>query len=189
MVKRLSAHAVIVLAFAAGAACATIIAVAAVVHPPPRHRATVGALAVATCTARGDLPDPICTPGTTNPDVTQATIATTICLPGWTRTIRPPSSYTTPLKRAQMAAYGYTDDITAHEEDHLIPLELGGATRDPLNLWPEPDASPNGKDVTESRLKRAVCAGAVTLAAAQDAIRLDWPHALDLVAAWCPPRT
>lgn len=186
MKRQLSPHAVILLAFATGVGFATVIAIAAVVHPPARHRATIGALAVATCTARGDLPDPVCTPGTTNPDVTQATIATTICVPGWTRTIRPPSSYTTPLKRAQMAAYGYIDDIATHEEDHLIPLELGGATRDPLNLWPEPDASPNPKDHREAQLKRLVCAGTVTLAAAQDAIRLDWPHALDLVAAWCP---
>lgn len=42
----------------------------------------------------GDLPDPQLTPGVTNPDVTQATIDKTICVPGWTKTIRPPASYT-----------------------------------------------------------------------------------------------
>ena len=44
------------------------------------------------------------TPGVVNPDVTQATIATTICRRGWTRTIRPPVSYTNDLKRRGLRA-------------------------------------------------------------------------------------
>lgn len=143
------------------------------------------------CHARGVapniLPDPVCTPGVVDPAVTQANIQQTICVVGYTRTVRPPTSYTSPLERAQMILYGFTDSPDLHEEDHLIPLQLGGSPRDPANLWPEPDASPNAKDVYEGRLKRAVCAGTVTLAAAQAAIALDWPHALELVAAWCPP--
>ena len=68
-------------------------------------------------------PDPVLTPGATNPAVTQATIGTTICLPGWTATIRPPASYTTRLKTQQIVAYGYADTRTAdYEEDHLISL-------------------------------------------------------------------
>src|SRR3712207_3940055 len=46
------------------------------------------------------------TPGALNPDVTQATIGSTICVRGWTRTIRPPSSYTSALKVEQLAEYG-----------------------------------------------------------------------------------
>jgi hypothetical protein len=46
------------------------------------------------------------TPGVLNPDVTQANIDTTICRHGWTRTIRPPTSYTNELKRKQMREYG-----------------------------------------------------------------------------------
>src|SRR5579871_5396607 len=54
-----------------------------------------------TCTYRhaangGWLPDPSCTPGALNPDVTQATIASTICKTGWTATVRPPLSVTEP---------------------------------------------------------------------------------------------
>src|SRR3954469_26009241 len=41
-------------------------------------------------------------PGATNPKVTQANIKTTICKSGWTDTIRPPTSYTTALKKVQM---------------------------------------------------------------------------------------
>jgi len=47
----------------------------------------------------GVLPDPACTPGATNSAVTRATIATTICRSGYTKTIRPPASYTGALKR------------------------------------------------------------------------------------------
>jgi hypothetical protein len=45
----------------------------------------------------------------TNPDVTQDTIDSTICVSGWTSTVRPPSSYTTALKIQQIAEYGYTN--------------------------------------------------------------------------------
>ena len=38
--------------------------------------------------------DAVRTPGVLNPDVTQANIDSTICVHGWTRTIRPPTSYT-----------------------------------------------------------------------------------------------
>ena len=49
------------------------------------------------------------------------------------------------LKRRQIAAYGYTDtDPRDYEEDHLIPLELGGAPGDPRNLWPQERQLPPG---------------------------------------------
>ena len=132
------------------------------------------------------LPDPACTPGALNPDVTQDTIGSTICVSGWTATIRPPVSYTNPLKVQQIAEYGYSDTSTSdYEEDHFIPLELGGAPRDPQNLWPEPRYSADGsgntsytKDSVENKLKTAVCNGTVNLADAQNAIATDWTTAL-----------
>src|SRR5713226_8498906 len=70
-----------------------------------------------------------------NPAVTQATIKQTICVSGWTATIRPPSSYTSALKVQQIAAEKLPDTNPAdYEEDHRVPLELGGAPRDPFNL-------------------------------------------------------
>src|SRR5689334_838052 len=44
-----------------------------------------------------------------NPAVTQATIHATICVSGWTATVRPPSSYTSELKVEQLAAFGFAD--------------------------------------------------------------------------------
>jgi hypothetical protein len=129
-----------------------------------------------------DMPDPATTPGATNPDITQATIDRTICHPGWsTRSIRPPASYTGALKRRQLANPRYTDKSPAnYEEDHLIPLEIGGAPRDPKNLWPEAYAGPCGarvKDRLEDKLHALVCTSMLTLAAAQRAISADWEAA------------
>lgn len=84
------------------------------------------------------LPDPKITPGALNPNVRQTTIRKTICRSGWTKTIRPPVSYTNALKIQQMVLYGETGSPSDYEEDHLLPLELGGAPRNPKNLWPEP---------------------------------------------------
>ena len=123
---------------------------------------------------RGLLPDPVCTPGAVNPAVTQANIAATICKTGWTATVRPPEAYTGALKRQQMAAYGFSGRLSDYEEDHLIPLELGGHPTDPRNLWPEPGASPNPKDAVELAARDAVCAGRMPLGAAQQNIAQDW---------------
>src|SRR5689334_22685356 len=102
--------------------------------------ATPGAALASSCsTAYLPLPDPDCTPGAYNSAVTQSTIGSTICVSGWTATVRPPTSYTNPLKVQGIADYGYSDTSVAdYEEDHLVPLELGGSPRDPDNLWPEP---------------------------------------------------
>src|SRR5437016_9039228 len=76
-------------------------------------------------------PDPETTPGVTNPQVAQSNIHQTICVRGWTGTIRPPKSYTDNLKAQQLQAARYTDKTPAHyEEDHFISLELGGDPRD-----------------------------------------------------------
>jgi hypothetical protein len=73
-----------------------------------------------------------------------------------------------------MAAYGDQQSMDSYEYDHLVPLELGGATNDPRNLWPEPGASPNQKDKVESELNRQVCGRRMTLAQAQNAIATNW---------------
>ena len=124
------------------------------------------------------LPDHKRTPGATNPDVTQENIHQTICVSGWTRTIRPPASYTNKLKKQQLAEYHYKDKRLAdYEEDHLISLQLGGHPSDPKNLWPEPYHIKCGarvKDVVENKLKRMVCDGKLSLEEAQRAIATDW---------------
>ena len=92
----------------------------------------------------GDLPDPKLTPGSTNPNVTQANIKSTICVSGWTKTVRPTVLYTNKLKAQQMKAMGLTGTPNLYEEDHLISLELGGNPSDPKNLWPQVWNPPSG---------------------------------------------
>jgi hypothetical protein len=111
--------------------------------------------------------DPVRTPGVLNPDVTQATIAGTICTTGWTRTIRPPASYTAGLKLEQMREYGVAGDPSGYQEDHLISLELGGHPTDRRNLWPEPNPHATEVDRVENELNRKVCSGEITLAEGQ----------------------
>lgn len=149
-------------------------------HPNPVAVSTPTATAAVTsqCHSMNGLPDPICTPGVADPRVTQDNILTTICVSGYTSKVRPSSRYTDALKALQIRAYSYTDTTLAdYEEDHLIPLELAGHPTDPKNLWPEPLTGPypaSRKDGVENSLHTKVCAGLITLAAAQAAIATNW---------------
>jgi hypothetical protein len=133
---------------------------------------TAGAAGGAPQDATVVLPNHTRTPGVYNPAVLQSTIDTTICVHGWTKTVRPPVGYTNALKIQQMTQYGETGSPSSYEEDHFIPLELGGAPRNPKNLWPEPRTESSHSDPLETRLKTKVCDGAMTLAEARAAIRL-----------------
>lgn len=90
-----------------------------------------------------------------------------ICTPGYTATIRPPTSYTTKLKLTQMQALHLPGDPSQYEEDHIISLELCGDPKDPRNLTPERWDRARRKDVLETQFHRAVCRGEMTLESAQ----------------------
>jgi hypothetical protein len=115
--------------------------------------------------------------GALNPAVKQSTIATTVCVPGWTATVRPSSSYTHSIKVRLWQEAGSHGQIGEYELDHIVPLEVGGAPKDLRNLQLQPWDGPDGahaKDAVENRVKREVCAGTVTLAAGQRCFRIDW---------------
>lgn len=125
-------------------------------------------------------PNPRITPGALNAAVDQATIRETICVHGYSKSIRPPEEYTERLKRRGVRQYGYTDlRLRDYEEDHLVSLELGGSPTNPHNLWPEPHHVMGGwgsyaKDRLENKLHTLVCRGRVPLAQAQRDISSDW---------------
>ena len=127
-------------------------------------------------------PDPARTPGAINTEITQENIRETICNPRWsTKSIRPEESYTHRLKVEQIGEYGYPDSrLRDYEEDHFIPLELGGSPTDPKNLWPEPfatsiaDGGAHAKDKVENYLHAEVCSGSLTLDQARREITADW---------------
>lgn len=119
--------------------------------------------------------------GTVNPLVTQANIATTICVSGWTATVRPSTSFTGKIKVGLLnSAHIPMASSTDYELDHDISIEVGGAPADPHNLWLERwyipvagggDVGAHSKDQVENYLKREVCAGRMKLTDAQAAIR------------------
>jgi hypothetical protein len=118
-----------------------------------------------------DVPDPALTPG-----ATFAVGVTQICTPGYASSARDVSDAD---KAAVYARYGIPWVPYAHEVDHLISLELGGSNAIG-NLWPEPYAGPWGartKDVLENRLHELVCAGDLSLRAAQRQEATDWVRA------------
>jgi hypothetical protein len=107
---------------------------------------------------RADL---VRSPGVLNPDVTQANVNSTICVQGWTRTIRPPTSYTNALKRKQMREYGVGGSPSDYQEDHLISLELGGhptirAISGPSRTRARP-TSTRSRTTSTGRSARAIC--------------------------------
>jgi len=159
------------------AATATVFASAiAAASPTPTPAVFAGI-----CISVGGLPDRGCTPGAVDPAVTQGNLSTTICHAGYTATVRPPVDYTNALKKQGMADYGEPGTAADYEEDHLIPLELGGSPRDRKNLWPEPRNIYHGalaKDNVENGLNALVCGGQMTLSEAQSRIAADWQTAL-----------
>jgi hypothetical protein len=116
------------------------------------------------------VPDPALTPG----DVL-TTDTTVVCQPGYTATVRDvPQS----LKNQVYRQYGITQrEPREYEVDHLISLELGGSNSI-RNLWPQSyrtqPLNALVKDRLENRLHALVCAGKLSLPAAQQAIATDW---------------
>lgn len=134
----------------------------------------------------GTLPDPDCTPGGYDPQLTAAVL----CAAGYTtRSYRPPAAETARFERRQAApAYGVTD-LPAHVLDHLVSLSIGG-NNSAANLWDQADADGRAKDRVEAGLRAWVCAKGIPpaqaqgrLETAQQAEAADWITALQVTGA------
>ena len=116
-----------------------------------------------------------------NPDVTQASIANTICVPGYTKSVRPSTSYTNGVKRKLLREIGLEEThLSDFELDHIIPLALGGHPRSLDNLMLQPWEGVTGakkKDRLEVKLQCLVCSRQLELSEAQQVIYSDWPTA------------
>ena len=117
-----------------------------------------------------------------NHDVNQGTLAETVCLSGYTKTVRPSTTYTNRIKMRLLTEKGlhYEAKKGNYELDHIIPLALGGHPRNlsnlTLQLWDGHDGAKR-KDRIEVKLQCLVCSGEVPLTVAQDAIWTDWKAA------------
>ena len=116
-----------------------------------------------------------------NRDVTPATISTTICQAGWTRTVRPYVAEMKRIKAEMLAAIGEPiERRNQYELDHLMPLALGGAVIDRRNLALQPIDEAHEKDAIEVCLSSLVCQGKIDLEDAQGAIWENWRKAGEL---------
>ena len=133
-------------------------------------------IAVMADAAAGEAKRPIL-----NPDVTQATIAETICTPGWTRSVRPYVADMKAIKAEMLADIGEPiENRNRYELDHIVPLALGGAVIDRQNLALQPIDEARQKDAIEACLSSLVCQGKIDLEDAQSALWEDWRKAGDL---------
>lgn len=113
-----------------------------------------------------------------NPEVTQNTIDETICVPGYTKTVRPPASVTNTVKFEMLRAGGYpASSIHDFILDHRIPLSLGGAANDLRNFLLQSESESKDKDRVELCLAKTVCSGRISLAQAQTEIWNNWRNA------------
>ena len=122
-----------------------------------------------------------------NPDVTEESLAQTICVVGYTATIRPPTTYTNGVKKKLMEEAGLdASQMGAYELDHIIPLAVGGHPRKLSNLQLQAwygENSATEKDGLERRLQHMVCDGQIDLMDAQFCIAEDWHECQAEIAA------
>lgn len=124
-----------------------------------------GCFDFASASSRGVLLPPV--PGQRYHAVTQATLSTTVCVSGFTATIRPPEAYTSALKKWLLKDRGLPGTVADYQLDHLVSLELGGAPYSTQNLWMQDATQGHVDDGMENRLHRDLCAGKLTLKQAQ----------------------
>lgn len=123
--------------------------------------------------------------------VTQKNISSTICVSGYTKTVRPSVNYTNRIKKSMLSTAGIEAAASSRFElDHIIPLALGGHPSALANFQLQPWEGGSGarrKDVLEVKLQCLVCEGKISLEEAQREIAGDWlvasrKHALDICA-------
>jgi hypothetical protein len=105
------------------------------------------------------------------PGKSRAISTKTLCSTKWGKDER---HVTAKMKRDVCEAYNAKNcPSRSWEIDHLISRELGGADVE-SNLWPQPLPEYHKKDRLENALHKQVCAGTITLKAAQQCLVKDW---------------
>lgn len=110
-----------------------------------------------------------------NPDVTPENIAATICVPGYSKSIRPYVSTMQAIKREFLTAIGEPwERRNRYQLDHLIPICAGGDVIDRRNLVLQPIEEAKQKDGVEACVCQMICVGAMPLREAQERMWRDW---------------
>ena len=117
------------------------------------------------------------TPGATNPAITQATAASTICKPRYANKIKSQISNRTRTKVFSEYAIA-KNQRSGYAIGHLVPTDLGG-TNALTNLWPIPlkgTATPQREAVVDAAVHQSMCAGFISLATAQGQFNASWAN-------------
>lgn len=148
-----------------------------------KHLNILVALLFASCASAETLP--------VIPWINQDNIESSICIRGFTKSIRPPVSVTNEIKHRKLDAAGTPFAAADTKLDHIIPLALAGAPDDERNLVLQRNDESHDKDRVEVCLARSVCAGRLTLSEAQRAIWENWRTAARLCSSYSvnPERT
>lgn len=121
---------------------------------------------------RGVLPDRTCSPGAYYSGLTKQVLCSSSFRTGTVRNVPESEKFAVEREYGMTAKpYGRTIEI-----DHIVSLELGGSN-DISNLFPEPGSGADNyhnKDVLENAAHKAVCAGQMSLADAQQQIASNW---------------
>ena len=113
-----------------------------------------------------------------DPAITQQNIQNTICIPGYSESVRPPLVVSNRIKYQLLRGHGLLrSDAPLYELDHIIPISLGGAPLDVFNmqiqLWEGPRGA-HRKDILEAEYHWQVCNLQMTLSAAQLYFAHNW---------------
>jgi hypothetical protein len=126
-----------------------------------------------------------------NPDVTPDNVDQTICVSGFSHTVRPPWHVTNEIKRKLLVEAGVPPE-QAHDFilDHRIPISSGGSPDDPANLILQSKEEAAEKDRAENRAHSLICTHRLGLRDAQTMIWRDWHKLLPnrLYNFGCNPR-
>lgn len=126
----------------------------------------------------GSYPNSALTPGATDPRVTPRNVRKTICAANYAASMQPAAAYASRIMQRQLARYHAADtDSADYTLDYVVPIELGGDPDAPSNMWPMPNSQspgPQEKQRAAAYLHDQVCAGAMSLDAAQHAMLNDW---------------
>jgi hypothetical protein len=114
-----------------------------------------------------------------NPDVTPENIESTICVRGYSASIRPPQAYTDRVKRHLMREAGLPlDTIGDYILDHRINIAIGGSPTSLQNLQLQRHDLSLEKDRAENRAHSLVCTHRLSLREAQAIMFTDWRRLL-----------
>jgi hypothetical protein len=114
-------------------------------------------------------------PALSTPGAIVSSDPATVCVPGYSRRVRPRYDYA--WRKFRVSVFRAYDIPHEQWRDYTIdvPLSLGGAPEDLRNVWPEPKAEAKRKDEVEDALLAAACyRHTMSLAAAQAAIARNW---------------